>query len=123
MHLGKFLTKNFFAQKRCRKIKTLPKDFIKFSIKRKQKAFLYAKKVTSYIAKIIIQRLQCNLKKSFLTGQCTTASYFHLLSRGNLTLPSNAMAELTCSAFTLLDYYDHLAFNEKIGCRRCSFVH
>ena len=51
------------------------------------------------------KRLQCNLCKSILTGQCATAPYFHFQSRGNLTVPANAMVECICSAFTLLDYY------------------
>ena len=38
--------------------------------------------VAGYIAKKkkMIKRLQCNLCKSILTGQCTTTPYFHLLS-------------------------------------------
>ena len=69
--------------------------------------------MTGYIAKKMIKRLQCNLCKSILTGQCTTAPYFHFLSRGNLTVPSTTMAEFTCSAFALLDYYDQFIAQQK----------
>ena len=61
----------------------------------------------------MIKRLQCNLCKSILTGQCTTAPYFLLLSRGNLTVSFTTMADSTCSVFALLDYYDHFIAQQK----------
>ena len=61
----------------------------------------------------MIKRLQCNLCKSILTGQCATAPYFHFLSRDNMTVPSNTMAEFTCSAFALLEYYDQFTAQQK----------
>ena len=57
-----------------------------------------------------------------MTGQCTTAPYFHLLSHGNLTLPSHSMAEFTCSAFALQDYYDLFIAQQKVVAARCGFV-
>ena len=63
------------------------------------------------------------LEQVNLTGQCTIALYFHLLSRGNLTIPSNTITELTCSAFTLLDYYDQFIAQRKDIAVRDGFVH
>ena len=61
----------------------------------------------------MIKRLQCNLCKSILIGHCTTAPYFLLLSRGNLTVPFTTMAEFTCPVFALLDYYDQFIAQQK----------
>ena len=39
--------------------------------------------------------------------------YFHLISRGNLTAPSNALADFVCTAFAVLDYYDYFIVQQK----------
>ena len=39
--------------------------------------------------------------------------YFHLLSHGNVTVPSNAKAKFSCCAFALIEYYDQFIAHQK----------
>ena len=39
--------------------------------------------------------------------------YFHLISRGNLTAPSNTLADFPCTAFAVLDYHDDFVIRRK----------
>ena len=65
--------------------------------------------VSGYVAKKLIKRFKCDLCKLLMTYfaiNCGSPN-FHLISRGNLTAPSNALADFVCTAFAVLDYYDY----------------
>ena len=71
--------------------------------------------VSAYVAKKLIKRFKCDLCKLLMTDftiNCVSP-YFHLISRGNLTAPSNTLADFVCTAFAVLDYYDHFIMQQK----------
>ena len=64
--------------------------------------------VGGYIAKKLSKRSICNDCKSIFIAtdseNIKNNSYFALLSRGGLTVPSSMLADFTCSCFAVLDY-------------------